>query len=128
MARAGALVLLALLGLIVGAHASTPLQADCALLELLPTDLTESISFIQPDGQAHFQGSFFVDFQKENHHNITFDLKFNTTFRFYVAPHEIDIDLWLYPIGESRAIGVLFLESPFCFFPNRKEMRHLLHH
>lgn len=99
-------VLLALLCLLLTAARSAPLEGDCALLELLPTDLADSISFIQPDGQAHFQGSFFVDFQKENNHNITFDLKFNTTFRFYVAGHEIDIDLWLYPIDGRNAIAV----------------------
>ena len=98
-------VCLALLSILVVAQCA-PLLGDCALLELLPTDLTDSISFIQPDGQAHFQGEFFVVFQKENHHNITFDLKFNTTFRFYVAPHEIDIDLWLYPIDSKIAIAV----------------------
>lgn len=98
-------VLLALLALVAVAQCA-PLLGDCALLELLPTDLTDSISFVQPDGQAHFQGEFFVDFQRENHHNITFDLKFNTTFRFYVAPHEIDIDLWLYPIGGRNSIAV----------------------
>lgn len=93
--------LLALIALVLCA----PQKDDCALLELLPTDLS-GIGFTQPDGQAHFQGSFFVDFRSYNQHNITFDVKVNTTFRFYVAPSEIDVDLWLYPIDNSRSIAV----------------------
>lgn len=79
-------------------------SSDCDVFEALPTDLNEA--FLRFDQQVHVSGTFFIDYKSSRTHNITFDLKSTSHVRFYVAPHAIDIDIFLYRLNESISFKV----------------------
>ncbi len=79
---------------------------DCDIYESLPTDL--NMSFLRFDQQVHASGTFLVDYKASRSRNVTFDLKTPSHVRFYVAPHDIDIDLFLYQMNSSVTTMVFF--------------------
>jgi hypothetical protein len=99
-------------------------------VEDLPKTL-DSISYLGFDGELHFQGRYAVDFDSFIH-DIHFEVKEESAVRFYVAPHEVDIDLWLYPTGSSHYIQVSVthpdplgsFKAPACRLPFLTPLQH----
>jgi len=84
-------------GDVAGGHTSDP---DCPY-QALPTDLN---SYYGPNNEFHFQETFYYDF-KLFMKDITFNITTPSAFRVYLAPHLVDIDIWLYKDGTSKAIA-----------------------
>jgi hypothetical protein len=62
----------------------------------LPKSL-DSISYLGFNKEVHISGQYFANFSV-NTHEFTFTLQSTSLFRIYVAPHDVDVDLWLYRI------------------------------
>jgi len=63
-------------------------------LEELPSSLN-SASYLGVNGEFHSFGKYFEDFTLAEK-IISFNLTQESAFRVYVAPHDADIDLWVY--------------------------------
>eukprot|EP01116_Phalansterium_solitarium_P020047 TRINITY_DN57_c0_g1_i6.p1 TRINITY_DN57_c0_g1~~TRINITY_DN57_c0_g1_i6.p1 ORF type:complete len:3361 (+),score=947.88 TRINITY_DN57_c0_g1_i6:1118-11200(+) len=62
--------------------------------EPLPTTLN-SIAYLGFNGETHLQGEYFVNFSTYSQY-IPFTVASLSAFRVYVAPHEVDVDIWLF--------------------------------
>ncbi|PRP79088.1 hypothetical protein PROFUN_13150 [Planoprotostelium fungivorum] len=57
-------------------------------------------SYLGFNDEFHIQGEYYVNLTKGEYngeHTITFKPRVDSLGRFYVAPHDADVDLWLYP-------------------------------
>jgi hypothetical protein len=84
--------------------ASIPLtsSADCPYQQV-PTNLNTE-TYLQLKEEFHFQQTFFHDYAVTRR-DISFSLLQETAVRVYVAPHELDIDIYLLN-SLGRAIAV----------------------
>jgi hypothetical protein len=64
----------------------------------------DSLSYLGFNGEFHLQGEFRANFS-EITHNINFTLTQPSVVRFYVAPHAVDVDLWLFNRTSGLFIG-----------------------
>jgi hypothetical protein len=69
------------------------LPQDCDF-EPLP-DTFNSLSYLDFHHEFHIHGLYYTDFDKIED-SIVFNISSQSLFRIYLAPHEIDADLWLY--------------------------------
>eukprot|EP01119_Soliformovum_irregulare_P024045 TRINITY_DN853_c0_g1_i1.p1 TRINITY_DN853_c0_g1~~TRINITY_DN853_c0_g1_i1.p1 ORF type:complete len:3439 (+),score=826.93 TRINITY_DN853_c0_g1_i1:91-10407(+) len=59
-------------------------------------DTLDSLSFLGEDNEFHFHQEFYADTSTQLNKLINFTLSQDSQFRVYVAPHQVDVDLWLY--------------------------------
>lgn len=67
--------------------------------EELPKTLN-SISYLDFNNEFHVHQPYLINLT-EYQHEITFSLKKDSVFRIYIAPHDVDVDLWLYSISQN---------------------------
>ncbi|EGC36415.1 hypothetical protein DICPUDRAFT_54646 [Dictyostelium purpureum] len=70
--------------------------------QALPTTL-DDLNFLGFNGDFHIHETYYYDFSSFQK-SISFTLKEESAFRVYVAPHIVDIDLWLYQ-GSGTSIN-----------------------
>eukprot|EP01133_Synstelium_polycarpum_P007915 gene7915-9294_t len=91
----GAVVLLSLIASSFVANADSSLTSDeTCPYQPIPSTF-DSITYLGFNQEFHFQNTFYNDF-KQFTKEINFTLTQQSLFRFYVAPHVVDVDLWLY--------------------------------
>lgn len=92
--RGVALLLLLFLCNCVAQQTTQTFDTTSCIHEPLPTSLN-TISYLNFNKEFHAQGQYLIDinqFEEE----IFFKLDVQSVVRFYIAPHEIDVDIWLY--------------------------------
>jgi hypothetical protein len=61
--------------------------------EDLPEDLS-SVAYLGLNNEFHFHNTFYANFSQVSQYT-RFNLSTESAFRVYVAPHDVDVDLWL---------------------------------
>jgi hypothetical protein len=89
-------------GLFLLIQGQTSSTIDTCQYQEIPSSF-DSISYLGFDNEFHFNGQFKTNFS-EVIHKINFTLAQESLVRFYVAPHAVDVDLWLY--NQSSAIAI----------------------
>jgi hypothetical protein len=97
--------------------------ANCSY-EPLP-DSFDSLSYLQFNDEFHLQGEFLANFTAY-YHLLNFTLTQNSSLRVYIAPHDADVDLWLYNFTAGSGNFILFslLTLSVCGNPLLTRHRH----
>lgn len=111
---------LLLLSLLILALRAAPITSDenCPY-EPLPDSL-DTYGALGFNGELHLHNQYYTKYNRGQSKTITFTIKEQSTFRLYVEPHYVDIDLWLYD-ANNNALAVcipptLFIAAIYCFF------------
>lgn len=91
--------------LILGQDFSHDWRASNCKFEPLPTSFN-SPSYLNFNNEFHLQGEYFVNIT-QTPLNIPFNLTVESTFKLYVAPHIVDVDLYLWKISASGEASLL---------------------
>jgi len=82
--------------------------SETCIYEDLPLQLN-TLSYLNLNGEFHIQGEYHVDVTNI-YQFIYFNLTQESTFRVYLAPHQIDVDLWLYNATSGSSIAYSSLD------------------
>eukprot|EP01132_Coremiostelium_polycephalum_P004201 gene4201-5258_t len=86
---------------VVSARDTITSDSNCPY-QRLPTHL-DDINYLGFNQEFHLLNTYYHDFLNFSR-NIYFTVKQSSSFRIYIAPHLIDIDIWLYKVGSTQAI------------------------
>jgi len=103
--RAKTTVLVVVLALaLIACQVEAMMDRDACDLPFLPTSFN-SVAFLEFNDEMHINQAFRINASSTSQ-MIDFELRHDSAIRFYVAPHRIDFDLYLYT-DESPSTPVL---------------------
>ena len=79
--------------------------------EPLP-DSFDSLSYLKFNNEFHLQGEFLANFTVY-YDLINFTISQDSVVRAYVAPHDADVDIWLYNFTSGSGINLLFVYTKY---------------
>lgn len=78
---------------------------DCPYKPL--PDSLDTLSGLGFDGEVHLHDQFYTEYVRGQSKSITFTISQPSAFRFYVEPHYVDIDVWLFNTTGQQAVVVV---------------------
>lgn len=90
---------------ILGQDFSHDWRAANCKYEPLPSSLN-TVSYLNFNNEFHVQGEYFVNIT-QSPILVPFNISVQSIFKIYVAPHEVDVDIYLWRINANGARTLL---------------------